>query len=147
VFLEVILKLWCMFHEQTFSLPHEHVCTVFDLSSAGVSDFLTKKQLYYSFIISKILGYIFNIFIWQSLEIQWKKSLSHKMFYVYIGYGQLKKIDSFSFFLSIAVLLVFLYLIDSVMTVCYFYVLDPRHTHLNCYWYKYSITNLQWCKE
>jgi hypothetical protein len=30
---------------------------------------------------------------------------------VYIGYGQLKKNDSFSFYLSIAVLLVFLYFI------------------------------------
>ena len=29
-------------------------------SSAVVNDFLTKRQLYYSFIISKILVYIFN---------------------------------------------------------------------------------------
>ena len=31
------------------------------------------KQWYNSFIICKILVYIFNIFIWQTLEIKWKK--------------------------------------------------------------------------
>ena len=36
---------------------------------------------------------------------------------VYIGYGQLKKNDSFSFYLSIAVLLVFLYLIGAYASV------------------------------
>ena len=36
---------------------------------------------------------------------------------VYIGYGQLKKNDSFSFYLSIAVLLVFLYLIAAYASV------------------------------
>jgi hypothetical protein len=36
---------------------------------------------------------------------------------LYIGYGQLKKNDSFSFYLSIAVLLVFLYLISAYASV------------------------------
>jgi hypothetical protein len=36
---------------------------------------------------------------------------------VYIGYGQFKKNDSFSFYLSIAVLLVFLYLIAAYASV------------------------------
>ena len=60
---------------------------------------------------------------------------------VYIGYGQLKKFDSFSFFLSIAVLLVFLYLIDSVMTVCYFYVLVPTTYHWKKLPSKYVVKN------
>ena len=36
---------------------------------------------------------------------------------VYIGYGQLKKNDSFSLYISIAVLLVFLYLIAAYASV------------------------------
>jgi hypothetical protein len=36
---------------------------------------------------------------------------------VYIGYGQLKKNDSFSFYISIAVILVFLYLIAAYANV------------------------------
>jgi hypothetical protein len=36
---------------------------------------------------------------------------------VYIGYGQFKKNDSFSFYLSIAVLLVFLYLTAAYASV------------------------------
>jgi hypothetical protein len=46
---------------------------------------------------------------------------------VYIGYGQLKKNDSFSFYLSIDMLLVFLYLIAAyasvrqcVIIICWF---------------------------
>jgi hypothetical protein len=36
---------------------------------------------------------------------------------VYIGYGQLKKNDSFSFYISIAVILAFLYLIAAYANV------------------------------
>ena len=40
---------------------------------------------------------------------------------VYIGYGQFKENDSFSFYLSIAVLLVFLYLIAANKSVLLLY--------------------------
>jgi hypothetical protein len=62
------------------------------------------KQLYYSFIISKILVYIFDIFyltkFWNSME----KSLSHKMCYTP---GIFDNIFRWHFFLEIDISMIF----------------------------------------
>jgi hypothetical protein len=74
------------------------------------------KQLYYSFIISKILVYIFYIFYltksWNSME----KSLSHKMCYtpgifdhIFLGY----------FFLEIDISMIFRGHKHIIITHCY----------------------------
>jgi hypothetical protein len=54
---------------------------------------------------------------------------------VYIGYGQLKKNDSFSFYLSIYMLLVFLYLKERFR----YYNFFPKHSFPFSYYHKMSL--------
>ena len=79
-------------------------------------DSLQIKQLYNSFIICKILIYIFNIFIWQTLEIKWKKSLSHKMCYTP---GIFYIIFHWEFFLERDIWMIFCGYKHMIIILCY----------------------------
>ena len=68
-----LLIYWYFSYQYILVLSFSMWPIYFYKSSAGVSDFLTKKQLYYSFIISKILGYIFNILFDKALKFNGKK--------------------------------------------------------------------------